>query len=170
MALITAVALTVLYAGVEYFGATQSSAAGICGTLSLERRGLPCDIPLPAGARFDSTNDVAGTGTDSIAEHDWTFTVPQGVEAVLAYYDKAFATHGWPCLVETHVEGLYLTASGKSDRLGEAAVITFLMGNASVTQFEIDVLPHPNLPPFLTCGRPAEADPGFASRTNSMQA
>lgn len=165
-ALITAVALTALYAGVQYFGATQSSVAGICGALSLERRGLPCDIPLPAGARFDSTNVVAGT--DGVAEYDWTFTVLGHWEYVLDFYQRAFYSRGWPCAVVTRVEGVYVTASGKSDRHGEVAVLSFLVGGATSTQIEIGILPHPNLPPFLTCRRPAEVDPGFARHASSM--
>ena len=69
----------------------------LCGLTEPERHGLPCDIPLPTGARF--TNQPALPQTPGITTEAWAFTVPgEQAHAIAQLYSQRLPGSGWRCV------------------------------------------------------------------------
>ncbi len=69
----------------------------LCGLTESERHGLPCDIPLPTGARFTSQPNLPQT--PGITTEAWAFTVPgEQAHAVAQVYSQRLPGAGWRCV------------------------------------------------------------------------
>jgi hypothetical protein len=93
--LVIALIILVVVVGVGAVGSLVV-APRLCALTEPERHGLPCDAPLPAGARFAS-EQVSPSG-DPIVTQTWVFTIspPYAAGAAQAYVDRLRQT-GWSC-------------------------------------------------------------------------
>jgi hypothetical protein len=109
--------------------ASHPTIYAICGELSLTRRGLPCDIPLPDGASFDHSVTLTQQGDAVGVESAWVYNIPQDWQAIIDYYLTTSRTQGWSCAIVVNVADVLIGLANKVDRPGQNVMITFPAGD-----------------------------------------
>lgn len=149
-ALIVVVALVGVFAGFEYAASTRSALAGVCGTLSFTRHGLPCDIPLPSNTTFHSTS--TGTLPEGYPVTGWVFSTFQAPDQIQRLYLHGLRADGWPCATARQfASSLFIFGTHKPDRpntILEVAIDSYGIGEYTLA---ISLIQGAPLPPSFTC-------------------
>src|SRR5215467_7788989 len=85
----------------------------LCALTEPERHGLPCDIPLPDGARYVGPEQSPPPPT-GVTVSSWVFTVTvTDASSLNALYLKRLPTSGWTCLRSVGVQNFILVIASK---------------------------------------------------------
>jgi hypothetical protein len=96
----------VLLAAVVIAGATYTAInlPRGCGVFSAARHGMPCDVPLPAGATYERPVALPDESVSGITEQGWSFSVAHtNGHALHDFYKEQLAASGWSCVLDSTV-------------------------------------------------------------------
>jgi hypothetical protein len=73
-----------------------------CGIFGASRHGVPCDVPLPAGATYVRPFSLPGGPPAGVTEQGWVFSVPHtSGKALHDFYAAQLTASGWRCVQDS---------------------------------------------------------------------